>query len=46
MASFGGGVSGLFESVYHETGNAIFESVRKELRLDLISEDIDTDFIF
>jgi hypothetical protein len=46
MASFGGWVSGLFESVYIETGNAIFESVRKELRLDLISEDIDTDFIF
>ena len=46
MASFGGWVSGLFESVYLETGNAIFESVRKELRLDLISEDIDTDFIF
>ena len=46
MATFGGWVGELFESVYIETGNAIIESVRKELRLDLISEDIDTDFIF
>ena len=46
IASFGGWVGGIFESVYHETGNAIFESVRIELRLDLISEDIDTDFAF
>ncbi len=46
IASFGGWVSGLFESVYNETGNAIFESVRRELRLDLIAEDIDTDFMF
>jgi hypothetical protein len=46
IASFGGWVSGVFESVYHETGDAIFESVRKELRLDFIAEDIDTDFIF
>jgi peptidoglycan hydrolase-like protein with peptidoglycan-binding domain len=46
IASFGGWVSGLVAEAYRETGNAIFESVRKELRLDLISEDIDTDFIF
>jgi hypothetical protein len=46
IAAAGGWVSGLFESVYNETGDAIFESVRRELRLDLIAEDIDTDFIF
>jgi peptidoglycan hydrolase-like protein with peptidoglycan-binding domain len=46
ISSFGGWIGGLFNEAYHQTGNAIFESVRKELRLDLISEDIDTDFIF
>lgn len=43
IAEFGGWVSGLFESLYQETGNMIFETVSQEVRLGFIYEDLTED---